>query len=169
MSVEIERKFLVRKLPKDLHKGKSTKIIQGYTAIAEDGTETRLRQRENAYSQTLKSGKGLERQEVEAVLTESQFDTLWPLTKGKRVKKTRFDLPYKDWIIEVDVYEGRLEGLVTAEVEFKSLEDATSFTPPDWMGREVTQDERYKNRNLALHGLPAAKKTKKAKIIDNGA
>jgi CYTH domain-containing protein len=158
MPVEIERKFLVRRLPKDLSKHKSHKIIQGYTEITEDGTETRLRQKENAYTQTVKSGKGLERQEVETELTEGQFSKLWPNTKGKRVEKMRFDLPYKDWIIEVDVYEGALEGLVTAEVEFSSREEAESFTPPDWMNQEVTQDDRYKNKNLALHGLPSAKK-----------
>jgi len=157
MTSEIERKFLTHKLPQDVHRYALKKIIQGYLAITEDGTEIRLRKIGNAYFQTVKSGQGLKRQEVETELTDFQFSLLWSLTEGKRVEKRRYDIPFEDWIIELDIYEGALEGLVTAEVEFNSQEDAESFTPPEWMGQEVTQDERYKNKNLALHGMPLKK------------
>lgn len=157
MSVEIERKFLIHKLPQDVHKRTSKKIIQGYMAISGDGTEIRLRKKENVHYQTAKCGKGLKRHEIEAELTKAQFDIFWPLTEGKRVEKIRYEIPYGDWIIQLDIYEGSLEGLMTAEVEFQSQEDAEAFTPPEWMGREVTQDDRYKNKNLALHGLPPEK------------
>jgi CYTH domain-containing protein len=40
------------------------------------------------------------------------------------------------------------------EVEFASVEDSARFSPPEWFGPEVTEDERYKNRQLAVHGLP---------------
>lgn len=157
MTTEIERKFLVHELPPNLHKYASKKITQGYLAITEDGAEIRLRKWENAHFQTFKSGQGLTRHEVETELTKNQFDMFWPLTEGKRVEKRRYDIPYGDWIIELDIYEGSLEGLVTAEVEVKSQEDAEAFTPPEWMDQEVTQDDRYKNKNLALHGLPPEK------------
>ena len=161
MPIEIERKFLVHKLPPDLHKHTSKRIIQGYLAITEDGTEIRLRKIENDHFLTVKSGKGLKRQEIETELSESQFILLWPLTEGKRVEKRRYDIPYENRIIELDIYKDLLEGLVTTEVEFQSQEDAAAFTPPNWMGQEVTQDERYKNKNLALHGLPPEKLSSK--------
>jgi CYTH domain-containing protein len=158
MSAEIERKFLILKPPLDLDKFTPTKIIQGYLAITGDGVEIRLRKRDNAYVQTVKSGTGLERQEVETEITEGQFASLWPLTEGKRIEKTRYDIPYADGIIELDIYKGTLEGLVTAEVEFKSQEDAEAFSPPEWMGQEVTQDDGYKNKNLARYGQPSEEK-----------
>ncbi|MFC2164364.1 CYTH domain-containing protein [Acidobacteriota bacterium] len=164
MTTEIERKFVVHKLPPDLHKLTPKKIIQGYLSITEDGTEIRLRKLENAYFQTVKSGQGLKRQEIEIELSESQFSLLWPLTKGKRVEKTRYDIPYNNRIIELDIYKGSLKGLVTAEVEFKSQADAEIFAPPAWMDQEVTQDDRYKNRNLAVHGLPPKQLSNKAKL-----
>ncbi len=154
MPTEIERKFLVHTLPPDLHKHISKRIIQGYLAISEDGTEVRLRKIGNDHFQTVKSGKGLKRLEKETEISESQFILLWPLTEGKRVEKKRYDIPYENRIIELDIYEGLLEGLVTAEVEFQSQKDAEAFTPPKWLGQEVTEDDRYKNRNLALHGMP---------------
>ena len=161
MPTEIERKFLVERLPQDMQTQTSKKIIQGYLAITEDGAEIRLRKIEDGLFQTVKSGKGLTRHEVETELTKNQFDTFWPLTEGRRVEKRRYAIPYNDWVIELDIYESVLKGLVTAEVEFISKEDAEAFTPPEWMGPEVTQNERYKNRNLALHGLPPEKLSKK--------
>jgi adenylate cyclase len=55
---------------------------------------------------------------------------------------------------EVDVYADAHEGLLTAEIEFPSVEASEAFTPPEWLGREVTDDRRYANQALALHGRP---------------
>ncbi len=57
-------------------------------------------------------------------------------------------------VVELDVFAGDLDGLVMAEVEFTSTEEMTAFVPPVWFGREVTDDGRYTNASLALHGLP---------------
>jgi CYTH domain-containing protein len=77
------------------------------------------------------------------------------LTDGRRVVKTRYLVPLDDGLTaEVDVYDGPLDGLVTAEVEFASEHDSEAFAAPDWLGREVTGDARYANRALAVHGLP---------------
>ena len=54
----------------------------------------------------------------------------------------------------MDVYEDDLEGVVTAEVEFGSAAQSGSFQPPAWLGEELTGDDRYANRNLALAGKP---------------
>jgi adenylate cyclase len=72
------------------------------------------------------------------------------------VEKTRYEIPASDGLlIELDVYAGQLEGLITAEVEFSSDAEAERFLAPDWLGREVTEDAAYKNRRLASDGLPA--------------
>jgi len=59
--------------------------------------------------------------------------------------------------IELDVYQETLEGLITAEVGFPSEEDSKTFRTPAWLAAEITDDERYKNRSLALRGIPKSK------------
>lgn len=152
--LEIERKFLVKNLPEGLELSPHTVIIQGYVVITEDGTEVRVRDKGGLYFQTVKSGGGKTRSEVEMSISRQQFEALWPLTKGKRVEKTRYEISYENRVIELDVYHGDLNGLVTAEVEFDSEEVSNQFTPPGWLGQEVTEDRRYKNQNLALNGIP---------------
>ncbi|MFL5908896.1 MAG: CYTH domain-containing protein [Solirubrobacterales bacterium] len=150
--MEVERKFLASD-PPDL--GKGEEIVQGYLAIGSDG-EVRLRRQGKWLLLTAKRGSGLSRDEAEIELDSERFDRLWPLTEGRRVRKRRHVIPSGDLRIEVDVYEGELEGLVVAEIEFPSEEEAREFEPPDWLGEEVTGDERYLNETLATQGAPAA-------------
>lgn len=151
---EIERKFLVTSLPVDLGSHSHVEICQGYVAIDGDGTEVRLRLKGNKCFQTVKSGGGLSREEYEVELTRGQFDVLWPATEGRRVEKTRYEIPDDRLTIELDVYKGQLAGLMTAEVEFSSESESCDYSPPSWIGSDVTDDDRYKNKNLALHGHP---------------
>jgi len=154
---EIERKFLVKSLPENLEQYSHKDIVQGYLAITKDGTEVRLRQKGKKYFQTVKSGTGKTRFESEIEVTKEQFKTLWGMTEGKRVEKTRYEISHENGTIELDVYHGDLDGLVSAEMEFTSEEDSDKFTPPDWLSEEVTDDKRYKNQNLALRGIPKRK------------
>jgi len=71
------------------------------------------------------------------------------------VLKTRYFVPLGDLTVEVDLYEGDLDGLVTAEVEFPDEASALAFEAPAWLGRDVTDDKRYGNRVLAVDGLPS--------------
>ena len=104
---------------------------------------------------TIKDGRGRVRAEEELELDPATFDRLWPLTDGRRIVKTRYEIPAgNDLTIELDVYHGPLAGLATAEVEFGSVEDSERFNPPHWFGREVTEADEYKNRALAIDGLP---------------
>ena len=52
------------------------------------------------------------------------------------------------------MFEGGLAGMITAEMEFDSKDQSDTFEPPDWLGREVTGDDRYANETLAVEGLP---------------
>lgn len=151
---EIERKFIVRETPKNVETYPAVEILQGYLAVSDDGTEIRLRHIGQAYILTVKSGKGIRRHESEIELSREQFERLWPMTEGKRVEKKRYKIAKSGFTIELDIYRSTLEGLKTAEVEFKTQDEADSFTPPSWLDKDVTLDERYKNKNLALYGLP---------------
>lgn len=146
---EIERKFLVRKLPPDLTQFPHATIEQGYLALASEGVQVRLRKTGERYSLTFKRGRGNAREEREIGLTLEQFAVLWPATEGKRLTKTRYDVPLGDRVVEIDVYAGQHDGLVVAEVEFVDERSAGAFQPPDWLGEDVTHDSRYSNQLLA--------------------
>jgi len=155
--VERERKFLVAEPPSDLERQRSSRISQGYLAVGADGSEVRVRQRGERNTLTVKQGSGLVRREQEIDITRPQFERLWPLTEGRRIEKTRYEIPHPGGlVIELDVYEGELVGMLTAEVEFQSAAGAERFVPPPWFGLEVTHDDAYKNRRLAIDGLPPA-------------
>ncbi len=154
MAFEIERKFLVNDLPSELDCYPHSEIIQGYLMITDNDVEIRVRKKGGRCYHTVKSGTGLVRKEVEKEITEQQFFDHWPLTKGKRIEKVRYEIEYEDVLIELDIYSGELEGLVVAEVEFENEEESDHFVAPEWFGEEVTLEERYKNKNLALNGKP---------------
>jgi adenylate cyclase len=103
----------------------------------------------------VKSEGGLVRDEIEIELTKDQFEALWGATAGRRLKKTRYTLPWEGKKVEIDVYHDSLAGLIIAEVEFMSANASAQFAPPPWLGAEVTEDKHYKNVNLALHGRPS--------------
>ena len=71
--------------------------------------------------------------------------------------KTRYVVPLEDGLeAEVDVYAEALEGLVVAEIEFRSEADSGAFAAPGWLGREVTGEAGYATQALATQGAPAA-------------
>ena len=147
---EIERKFLLKTLP-DLSKAQKAYIHQGYLTQSNDSVEIRLRQKDEQYFITVKSGAGLVRGEREISVDQKQFETLWPDTQGKRIEKHRWTgLLDTLQTFELDIFLGELEPLVVVEVEFSSTQQAESFQPADWFGHEVTDDKRYKNKALAM-------------------
>ena len=153
--MEIERKFLVREIPAVADGSRSSHIEQGYIAIADDGTEVRVRRRDGSAVLTVKAGGGRSRTEEEIGIDGERFERLWPLTEGRRLEKTRHLIPAPEGLtVELDVYSGDLEGLAVAEVEFDSEEAADAFRPPEWFGPEVTDDARFKNQRLASEGAP---------------
>ena len=155
MGTEIERKFSLAGEPQWLGDCESTRIEQGYLAIeGKGGTEVRLRRRDGETVLTVKRGSGRTRTEEELDLEPEQFEALWPLTEGRRVAKMRYLVRTETGDIEVDVFEGELAGMVTAEMEFDSEAASDVFDPPDWLGAEVTGDNRYANETLAVRGLP---------------
>jgi CYTH domain-containing protein len=153
--MEVERKFLLAERPEGLDGHPAQRLEQGYLAIDPAGAEVRVRRKDDKTLMTVKSGIGLVRAEEEFAVEAERFARLWPLTEGRQVVKTRYLVPLAGGLTaEVDDYEGALAGLLTAEVEFADEAAALAFDPPAWLGREVTDDSRYANRALAVHGIP---------------
>lgn len=156
---EIERKFFFVEMPPvDEISEIGVEIIQGYL-FTEDG-EVRVRQKGISFFLTVKGEGDLSRNEWESPIPEWVFKTLWPKTEGRRIEKTRYSIYYQGLTLEVDEYYGRLEGLFTLECEFPIEEAAYEFILPAWAvsAVDVTDDPAYKNKNLAVHGLPKEKR-----------
>lgn len=143
--MEIERKFTIKELP-DLSNFSYKKLTQAYLNT---DPVIRIRREDNDYFLTYK-GKGLlAREEYNLPLNEESFHHLLPKADGLVISKTRYLIPYENYTIELDIFEGDLAPLVIAEVEFDSEKEAYSFIPPSWFDQDVTQDKRYHNSNLS--------------------
>ena len=158
MAKEIERKFLITHLPSSITRGhQPLDIRQGYITDDPAGQQVRIRSKGKKFFLTVKGKGELEREEVEIELSAKQFDILWPLTDGRRVYKRRYQIPYREHTIELDIFEGSLAGLKIAEVEFATTEKSAELDVPDWFGKELTYDHRYTNSQLARSGsIPGA-------------
>ena len=153
--MEIERKFLPATPPDGLERYPSERLEQGYLAIDGDRAEVRLRRAGGRARLTIKGSGTRTRIEEELRLDDGQFESLWPLTEGRRIEKRRYRIPLAAQLTaELDVYEGALAGLLTVEVEFASEHESSQFVAPPWFGAEVTDDGRYKNKRLATDGRP---------------
>jgi CYTH domain-containing protein len=148
---EIERKYLLRRMPPLPEGAIRTDIAQGYLPGERLNERVRRVRRggEVRYYRTIKTGSGLSRMELEEETTERIFRHLWRLTKGARIRKLRFRVAEGDLTWEIDRFRGRR--LVLAEVELPS-EDADAPIP-EWLApcveREVTGEKEYVNINLA--------------------
>lgn len=145
---EIERRFLISSPPANLDLYPSRLLEQGY--LASGDTTVRLRRDgESDFVLTVKRGVFPDTEEREVPLTAPQFEMLWPLTAGRRIRKTRHAIPYDAHRIELDFFHGLHDGLRIAEIEFADLRTCEAFIPPDWFGPEITGDRQYANATLA--------------------
>ena len=152
---EIERKWVLAAPP--LLDGKPfAEVRQGY--LVTGGAEMRVRRMGSLCFVTVKreAADGT-RDEWESEIPEWAFDALWPATKGRRLRKRRYTLREGRRKLELDIYEGKLEGLIVLECEFRSVQSRDTFVLPDWAAgaREVTNDPQFTNQSLALHGAKA--------------
>lgn len=144
--VENERKFLVKYLP-NLDTCLFHMIEQGYVSFK---PEIRIRKLDAEYFLTCKGYGTQKRTEIETNINDVSYKILSLTVQGRIIKKTRYEVPLSDGVIaELDIYHDDYEGLYTVETEFKSDDQASSFVKPDWFGEEITEDLRYKNKNLA--------------------
>ena len=154
LPTEIERKFLLSTLPHGIENLESSYIEQGYLTAGDGDTEVRIRNRSGVFTLTYKKGFGLIREEIEVSISQEAFYALWPATGSARVVKTRYLMPWGDLFLEIDAYAESLDSLVMCDIEFSSEKTARSVELPTWLGREITDDLHYANRNLAFYGIP---------------
>ena len=149
MAKEIERKFLVahqawRESVNTIHVYR-----QGYLSYDSERT-VRVRATEVTGYLTIKGiTEGLTRDEFEYEIPLADALALLQLCERPAVEKKRYIVPNGAHVWEVDVFEGVNEGLVVAEIELGSEDEA--FDKPNWLGNEVSADRKYSNSALSLH------------------
>lgn len=145
--MEIERKFLIKKLPDNLTSYKARKIEQAYLCT---DPVVRVRRDNDDYYLTYKSKGMIVREEYNLPLTKEAYGHLLAKADGNIITKTRYEIPEKDNLtIELDVFEGKFDGLLLAEVEFASEEEALGYIPPKWFGEDVSNSTKYHNSTLS--------------------
>lgn len=150
-TVEIERKYLLKMLPRSVRSAPADEIEQGW--LPGERVRERLRRVKNGdgeqYCRTIKLGAGIQRVEIEEKTTAELFRALWPLTAGCRVHKRRYRVKEGALTWEIDQFLD--QDLVLAEVELP--DPATTVELPKWLEglvvREVTEDPEFLNLHLA--------------------
>jgi adenylate cyclase len=144
MPLEIERQFLVRvRLLPALEGGR--RIEQAYLSASPE-VRIRLIGDDRAYI-TVKSDGGIAREEYEYAIPVAEARSMLELTPWFPILKTRYSLELDGHTWEVDRYDGENAGLWSAEVELESEDEPLEL--PCWLGQEVTDERRFKNKNLA--------------------
>ncbi|WP_026524897.1 CYTH domain-containing protein [Butyrivibrio sp. MB2005] len=175
MGVEIERKFTVKELPKDLEQYPVHIIEQGYLSVV---PAIRVRREDERFYMTYKSHKDfgkadggssvsgdIGKTEYNLPLDKDSYEHLVAKADGNVISKKRYIIPInKDAFdssddklqkvmdslkIELDVFEGKFEGRILAEVEFPDEETAAAYKPADWFDEDVTGDVRYSNAHMS--------------------
>ncbi len=147
--MEIERKFLIKELPEGYLNYPFRQIEQGYLCTE---PVVRVRREDSEYYLTYKSFGLLAREEYNLPLTRDSYDHLIAKADGNVLTKKRYLIPVEGdegLTIELDVFEGKFQGLILAEVEFESVKEANEFVPPAWFGEDVTMSGEYQNSRLS--------------------
>jgi CYTH domain-containing protein len=151
MGTEIERRFhLANDDWRKLAEGEWLK--QGYLSV-EAARTVRVRVKGDQAWLTLKSHiSAVSRHEFEYPIPLADAETIIAAMCPMAVEKKRYRIPIGPHVWEVDEFFGQNAGLVLAEVELGSEEEA--YERPQWLGEEVTHDPRYTNAYLSQHPWP---------------
>lgn len=150
-NIEIERKFLVKKIPDNLDTYERIDMIQGYLNT---DPVVRVRKESDDYVLTYKGSGLLSHSEYNLPLNKEAFEHLLKKCDGIIISKSRYKIPIENNLTaELDIFKGDLDSLKLVEVEFDSVEEADNFTPPEWFGEDVTTDGRYHNSYISKYGL----------------
>ncbi len=144
---EIERKYLIEREDLSfLQLIEGEKIKQAYIQNEEDRT-VRVRTKGEKAFLTVKIGnESLSRDEFEYQIPVQDAISMMEIMNLKVLSKIRYEIKFENNLWEVDVFEGKLDGLIIAEIELESEDE--SFNKPVWLGREVTYDPSYLNAKL---------------------
>jgi len=155
---EIEKKWLIKEadIPYDLSTSDKFEVEQTYISF---DPEIRIRRINGGkqYTLTIKTNMsidGLTRDEIEYYITKESYDLLLAKKEGNTIYKTRYQIVVDGILREIDIFKGDLIGLAYMETEFKNEEEAKEYGDPEWIIKDVTSDNRYKNQSLAQYGIP---------------
>jgi CYTH domain-containing protein len=158
MGVEIERKFTVKELPKNLESYPYHEIEQAYLNV---NPAIRVRREDDNYYMTYKckdpeamTNGNIGQTEYNMPLNKASYEHLLAKADGNVITKRRYLIPIDEELkIELDVCGGVFDGRILAEVEFPSEEAARAYKPADWFDRDVTGDIRYSNSHMSTEGI----------------
>ena len=144
---EIERKYLIEREDLSfLQLIEGEKIKQAYIQN-ENSRTVRVRTKGEKACLTVKIGnESLSRDEFEYQIPVQDALSMMEILQLKVLSKTRYEINFENHLWEIDVFEGKLDGLIIAEIELKAEDE--SFNKPIWLGREVTYDPSYLNAKL---------------------
>ena len=150
MALEIERKYLVVNDKWKPFAVSETLMKQAYLLASPD-LSIRVRVAGEQAFLTIKGAtEGITRSEFEYPIPVADAEQmLTGLVQGSVIDKVRFRVRCGEHIWDLDQFHGDNQGLVVAEIELASEDEA--FERPDWVGQEVSDDPRYYNASLARH------------------
>lgn len=153
MAFEIERKFLVKETSFITKLPKGKKIVQAYLALLpEKNVRVRIVNDTQAFITIKSKINKLKKYEFEyEIPIGDAFMLLDSLCYKPFIEKIRYDILIENSKWEVDVFSGKFEGLVIAEIELP--EESSSFTKPYWVGQEVTDDPKYSNSEMVKRAM----------------
>ncbi len=146
---EIERKFLVKSSFDQSLFASGARLTQGYLSSVKERT-VRVRIKGEKGYLTIKGlayHSGTTRFEFEKEIDLHEAKELLKLCEPGIIDKIRVEIPFENHLFEVDLFQGKNEGLILAEIELNSPDE--SFKHPPWLGEEVTMNPQYYNSNLA--------------------
>ena len=160
MAKEIEKRFLLSQLPAEDILRQCEKATYVTVYIYTGNPEVRIRKKINIkgifYTMAVKFGEGISRDEFLTSVNQELFEKMFSSHGDAIVVKSRYKCKskVKNLVWEIDKFLDRHEGLYIAEIELESSDQIVEV--PDWLPvlKEVTNDSRYSNKNLAVYGIP---------------
>jgi CYTH domain-containing protein len=146
VNLEIERRFLVNESNLNLPKDKK-RIKQAYL-LSDSKQALRVRMIGSDYFLTYKYKKsGINRYEFEYPISKEDGEKLISLSDAIIIVKDRYYITFDDHLWEIDVFYGENKGLIIAEIEL--IDENENVSLPNWIGKEISTDEKYFNFNLS--------------------
>lgn len=144
MATEIERKFLLKNSSWKESADQGTQYSQGYIVGSKHASVRVRLQGKRSYLNIKSATIDIVRQEFEYEIPfDDATEMLETLCEKPLIDKVRYLIKHDNHIWEIDVFSGDNDGLIVAEIELKNKDE--KFIKPDWLGEEVSDDERYYN------------------------
>ena len=149
MSIEIERRFLLKNDSWRTQAGAPKVLQQGYFTVEK---ECAIRVRivgDDAWLTFKGYISDVSRSEFEYEIPVADAQTMMDTMCPFRLEKHRYEVNYQGFVFEIDEYFGDNAPLIVAELELPA--EDTPFPHPDWLGEEITSDGRFTNAYLSKH------------------